>query len=78
MRHFDDWVTHPAVTRQGVEAFITDPTLIGRDYLDRYVVCTTSGSTGTPAIRVHDKAALVVYAYFTNNGEGHHARRDVL
>jgi phenylacetate-CoA ligase len=61
MRHFDDWVTDPAVTKQEVEAFIADPSLIGHDYLDRYVVCTTSGSTGTPAILVHDRGALVVY-----------------
>jgi hypothetical protein len=61
MRHFDDWVTDPAVTKQQVEAFIADPALIGHDYLDRYVVCTTSGSTGIPAILVHDHGALVVY-----------------
>jgi phenylacetate-coenzyme A ligase PaaK-like adenylate-forming protein len=61
MRHFDDWVTDPAVTRQGVEAFLADPSLVGHDYLDRYVVCTTSGSTGTPAILVHDHGALTVY-----------------
>jgi phenylacetate-CoA ligase len=61
MQHFDDWVTDPAITTQQVEAFIADPALIGHDYLDRYVVCTTSGSTGTPAILVHDHDALVVY-----------------
>jgi phenylacetate-CoA ligase len=61
MHHFDDWVTDPAVTKQQVEAFIADPALIGHDYLDRYVVCTTSGSTGVPAILVHDHDALVVY-----------------
>jgi phenylacetate-CoA ligase len=61
MRHFDDWVTDPAVTKHQVEAFIADPALIGHDYLDRYVVCTTSGSTGTPAILVHDHGGLVVY-----------------
>lgn len=61
MRHFDDWATDPAVTTEQVEAFIADPSLIGHDYLDRYVVCTTSGSTGTPAILVHDHGALVVY-----------------
>lgn len=61
MSHFDDWVTDPEVSRQGVEAFIADPSLIGHDYLGRYVVCTTSGSTGTPAILVHDHGALVIY-----------------
>jgi phenylacetate-CoA ligase len=61
MRHFDSWVTDPAITKHQVEAFLADPALIGHDYLDRYVVCTTSGSTGIPAILVHDHGALVVY-----------------
>jgi phenylacetate-CoA ligase len=61
MSHFDDWVSDPAVTRQGVEAFIADPSLIGHDYLNRYVVCTTSGSTGTLAMLVHDHGAFTVY-----------------
>ena len=61
MRHFDQWVTDPSVNREQVEAFVADPTLIGHDYLNRYVVCTTSGSTGTPAILLHDRGALVIY-----------------
>ncbi|BBX19047.1 phenylacetate--CoA ligase family protein [Mycolicibacterium duvalii] len=61
MTHFDDWVTDPAVRRAGVEAFLADPAQVGRDYLDRYVVCTTSGSTGTPAILLHDLRAVAVY-----------------
>jgi phenylacetate-CoA ligase len=61
MNHFDEWVTDPAITKHNVEAFIADPSLIGHDYLDRYVVCTTSGSTGIPAILVHDHGALAVY-----------------
>jgi phenylacetate-CoA ligase len=61
MSHFDDWVTDPAITRQDVDAFISNPELIGHDYLDHYVVCTTSGSTGIPAILVHDHGALTVY-----------------
>lgn len=61
MAHFDDWVTDSCVTRQNVEAFIADPQLAGRDFLGRYVVCTTSGATGTPAILMHDHHALTVY-----------------
>lgn len=61
MSHFDDWVTDPDVKRKGVEAFIEDPGLVGHDYLNRYVVCTTSGATGTPAVFLHDKNALTVY-----------------
>jgi phenylacetate-CoA ligase len=61
MRHFEQWVTDPSVSREQVEAFIADPGLIGRDYLGRYLVCTTSGSTGSPAILLHDHGALIVY-----------------
>lgn len=60
-RHFDDWVTDPAVTEARVETFLADPDNVGRDFLDRYVVCTTSGATGIPAILMHDRTALVVY-----------------
>ncbi len=61
MSHFDKWVTDPAISKQQVEAFLANPTLIGHDYLDRYIVCTTPGSTGTPAILVHDHGALAIY-----------------
>jgi phenylacetate-CoA ligase len=61
MDHFNEWVTDPAITRLDVDTLIANPELIGHDYLDRYVVCTTSGSTGIPAILVHDYGALAVY-----------------
>ncbi len=61
MDHFDEWVTDPAITKQDAEAFLANPELIGHDYHDRYVICTTSGSTGIPAILVHDHGALAVY-----------------
>ncbi len=61
MAHFDDWVTDPSVTRAQIEVFLANPDNIGRDFLGRYVVCTTSGATGTPAILLHDHTALVVY-----------------
>lgn len=60
MARFDDWVTDPAVTRPSVEAFIADLANVGHDYLDRYVVFTTSGSSGVPAILVQDRGALAV------------------
>ena len=61
MSHFNDWVTDPSVTRAQIEAFLADPGNVGRDFLGRYVVCTTSGATGIPAILLHDHTALVVY-----------------
>jgi phenylacetate-coenzyme A ligase PaaK-like adenylate-forming protein len=56
MAAFDDWVTDRRVTRAAAEAFIADPGLVGSDFLGQYMVCTTSGSTGVPAILVHDEA----------------------
>jgi phenylacetate-coenzyme A ligase PaaK-like adenylate-forming protein len=60
MENFDGWVTDPVITWDGVEAFVSDPALIGHEFLDRYMVWTTSGTTGTPAILVHDRRSLAV------------------
>jgi phenylacetate-coenzyme A ligase PaaK-like adenylate-forming protein len=60
MARFDDWVTDPSVTRAGVERFVADLDNLGRDFLDRYVVFTTSGSTGVPALLVQDRRAIAV------------------
>jgi phenylacetate-coenzyme A ligase PaaK-like adenylate-forming protein len=60
MARFDDWVTDPEVTRSAVESFVADPNNLGAEFLDRYLVFTTSGSTGVPALLVQDKRALAV------------------
>ena len=62
MANFDDWVTDPALTKAGVEAFISDKTRVGHFYLGRYAVWTSSGVTGRHGIFVHDRDALRVYA----------------
>lgn len=61
MERFDAWVTDPAVNREGVEAFVSDRSRIGQRYLGRYVVFATSGTTGEPALFVHDGSASSVY-----------------
>ncbi len=61
MTRFDDWVTDPAVTRAGVEAFLGDRTNIGERYLNRYIVWKSSGSTGEPGIYVQDPDALTTF-----------------
>lgn len=61
MERFDDWVTDPAVTRAGVERFIADEWRIGRPFIGRYAVWSSSGTTGAPGIFVHDTDALSVY-----------------
>ena len=60
MARFDDWVTDPSVTRAGVEHFVADLDNLGRDFLGRYMVFTTSGSTGVPALLVQDRRAVAV------------------
>jgi len=61
MENFDGWSTDPAVTRETTGAFVADPTRIGHYYLDRYVAFSTSGTTGTPAVFLHDRGAMSVY-----------------
>jgi phenylacetate-coenzyme A ligase PaaK-like adenylate-forming protein len=62
MARFDDWVTDRAVTLEKVRKFIEDPKLIGEKFLGKYLVATTSGTSGTPGIFVlddqHTKAGL--------------------
>lgn len=61
MSRFDDWVTDPAITRAGLEAFVADPALVGSLYCGQYLACTSSGTTGHPGLFVHDPAAVACY-----------------
>ncbi|MGE5169863.1 MAG: hypothetical protein ACM3JC_05765 [Rudaea sp.] len=61
MARFDDWVTDRSVARAGVEAFLQDRTHIGEQYLGRYVVWKSSGSTGDPGVFVQDATAMSTY-----------------
>jgi phenylacetate-CoA ligase len=61
MAAFDGWSTDPAVTRADVARFLGKRTHIGERFLGRYVVWTSSGSTGEPGIFVQDDAALAAY-----------------
>jgi len=60
LKYFDDWVTDQQVTRTSVEAFVADKSLVGHQYLGRYFVCTTSGTTGVPTVLVHDTGMLAL------------------
>lgn len=56
MAHFDQWVTDPAVTLDVLrQDFLADPDRVGERYLGRYHVMTTSGTTGEPAVLLHDQ-----------------------
>ncbi len=60
MSRFDEWVTDPDVTLEGVRAFVADPSLVGAPYLGRHHVFTTSGTTGEPAILLQDHDSWLV------------------
>lgn len=61
MENFDDWVTDPHITLAGLKHdLLDDPSRIGGLYRGQYLVVTTSGSTGEPAVLVHDRASQLV------------------
>ncbi|AOW94037.1 hypothetical protein BFN03_18900 [Rhodococcus sp. WMMA185] len=60
MENFDDVVTDPTITKSGVDAFLADQANIGRRYLGRYPVWTTSGTTGEPGVFVQDDFSLML------------------
>lgn len=61
MQDFDDWATDRRITRRGVEAFLADPSSVADAWLGRYLVWTSSGTSGEPGIFVQDTAALAAY-----------------
>ena len=55
MEHFDEVVTDPSVCKADVVKYISDLANIGKPFLGKYMVWTTSGTTGTPGIFLEDK-----------------------
>lgn len=55
MEHFDDVVTDSSVRKEDVCNHIADLGNLGKPYLGKYMVWTTSGTTGTPGIFLEDK-----------------------
>ncbi len=61
MAAFDDWCTDRAITWTEVERFVAARAHIGERFRDRYVVWTSSGTTGTPGVFLQDPTALAAY-----------------
>ncbi|WP_322861220.1 phenylacetate--CoA ligase family protein [Mycobacterium europaeum] len=80
MAHFDDWVTDPAISLESLRRdFLADHSLVGARYLGRYHVATTSGTSGDPAILIHDDASWALFHFVGRRGELRFiARRDLL
>jgi phenylacetate-CoA ligase len=65
MACFDDWVTDREVTAAQVRAFVDNPNLIGERFLGKYLVATTSGTSGIPGIFLLDQLTLAVATTFS-------------
>lgn len=61
MRHFDDWVTDPALRLPDLHAFTADPRQIAQPFLGKYQVWESSGTSGSPAVFVQDTRAMAIY-----------------
>ncbi len=60
MSHFDAWMTDRGITRAKVEQFMADVSNVGKKMDGKYLVYTTSGSTGNPCIMLYDDTAINV------------------
>ncbi|NUP39529.1 MAG: phenylacetate--CoA ligase family protein, partial [Streptomyces sp.] len=78
MARFDDWVTDREVTRDRVEAFVADPSLVGARFLGRYLVATTTGTSGLRGLFVLDDRNQAVHTALGLRIGGELTARDVL
>lgn len=60
MAHFDDWLTDRSITKDKVKQFMSDLSNVGKKLDGKYLVYTTSGSTGNPCIMLYDDTAINV------------------
>lgn len=60
MSHFDEWMTDRSITKEKVERFMSDLSNVGKKIDGKYLVYTTSGSTGNPCIMLYDDTAINV------------------
>jgi phenylacetate-coenzyme A ligase PaaK-like adenylate-forming protein len=60
MEQFDEWCTDRQITLDKVRALVDDPTRIAERFLGKYIVATTSGTTGIRGIFVLDDRTLAV------------------
>ena len=61
MQEFDAWCTDRRITRSGAEAVIASPARWADAWLDRYLVWTSSGTSGHPGIFIQDPASLAAF-----------------
>lgn len=60
MAHFDDWMTDRTITREKVDRFMSDISNVGKKLDGKYLVYSTSGSTGNPCVVLYDDTTINV------------------
>lgn len=60
MIHFDQWMTDRSITKAKVEHFMSDISNVGTKLDGKYLVYTTSGSTGNPCVVLYDESTINV------------------
>ncbi len=55
MAHFNEWLTDNRIKLADLYEFMKDPDHIGRKYQGKYLIFTTSGSTGNPLVALCDR-----------------------
>ncbi len=61
MANFNDWVTNPAITAGAIEKYLAGKENIGRLFLEKYTVLTTSGTSGVPLTMVRDSYHNIIH-----------------
>lgn len=65
MENYDDWVTDPEIKLSQLRSFVADTGNVGKRFLNKYVVVTTSGSTGFPFLYLLGKESINVLSVET-------------
>lgn len=61
VEHFDEWMCDPQVTSGGIEDYLSDRDNLFRQYLGKYGIVTTSGTTAAPLRIVRDARHLAIH-----------------
>lgn len=59
--HFEEWVCDPDITAGGIEEYLSDRSNLFKQYLGKYAVASTSGTTAAPLRIVRDARHLAVH-----------------
>ncbi|MEG0473990.1 MAG: hypothetical protein RR588_16820, partial [Solibacillus sp.] len=57
---FDEWMTDTSITKDKVGHFMEDNSNVGKKLDGKYLVYTTSGSTGNPCVVLYDASTINV------------------